>query len=360
MTTPDVQSDVQHELPHAFSAPSLRGVLRQQPADFFVREELSFQPGDGGEHLWLFVRKTGWNTTDLALWLARAARLPLRAVGYSGLKDRQAVTEQWFSLHLPGKADPQWPDWPEGVELLQSVRHTRKLNRGTHRSNYFELVVRELEGEDDLDARLALVAARGVPNYFGEQRFGRAKGNWVRGSAWLRGEGEAPRKQQLKGFWLSAVRSGLFNAVLAERVRRDCWDTLLAGDICQPDDSRGLFRADEDEQAATRVVAGEVHPTAPLPGVDGLQPDGECAALEHQVLSSYAQEISGLCAEGVEGMRRATRLPVRDLQWHRDGDALHVQFRLPAGAFATTVLAELVDTHTRHVDNSTDSEALPT
>ena len=92
MTTPELQTDVQQALPHAFSAPSLRGVLRQQPADFFVREELSFQPGDGGEHLWLFVRKTGWNTTDLALWLARAAKLPLRAVGYSGLKDRNEVT----------------------------------------------------------------------------------------------------------------------------------------------------------------------------------------------------------------------------------------------------------------------------
>src|SRR5690606_15974484 len=121
----------------------------------------------------------------------------------------------------------------------------------------------------------------------------------------------------------------------------------------------GLFRADEDARAAARVVAGEVHPTAPLPGVDGLQADGECAALEQQVVSAYAHEISVLCAEGVDGMRRATRLPVRDLQWHRDGDALHLQFRLPAGAFATTVLAELVDTRTRHADNSTDSEALP-
>src|SRR5690554_2671246 len=132
--------------------------MRTEPEDFVVREQLSFVPGEGGEHLWLRIQKRLWNTMDVAQWLAKHAKLPLRAVGFSGLKDRRAVTEQWFSLHLPGKADPDFPEWPEGVELLQSVRHTRKLNRGTHRSNYFELVVRELEGEDDLDARLALVA----------------------------------------------------------------------------------------------------------------------------------------------------------------------------------------------------------
>ncbi len=332
------------ELPHAFGTPQASGLIRFQPEDFFVREELGFTPGDGGEHVWLLIRKRGWNTADLALWLARAAKLPLRAVGYSGLKDRQAVTEQWFSLHLPGKADPQWPDWPDGVELLHSVRHTRKLNRGTHRYNFFALTVRELSAATDLPERLAQVAARGVPNYFGEQRFGRDLGNWQRGGAWLRGEGEAPRKPQLRSLWLSAVRSGIFNAVLAERVRRDCWDQLLAGDICQPEGSRGLFFAREDDQATVRVASGEVNPTAPMPGNGGLVAEQDAATLEAGVLVAFNAEIAALCAEGLDAARRSTRLRVRDLSWRLDGQQLQLEFRLPAGAFATSVLAELLTT----------------
>ncbi|MDF1781376.1 MAG: tRNA pseudouridine(13) synthase TruD [Alcanivoracaceae bacterium] len=335
------------ELPHAFGAPTARGYIRRQASDFYVREELSFEPGDGGEHLWLYIRKTHWNTTDLALWLARAAKLPLRSVGYSGLKDRHAVTEQWFSLHLPGKEDPQWPqDMPEGIEIMQSVRHTRKLNRGTHRFNFFRICVTDIEPqeEDNFSSRLEKIQSRGVPNYFGEQRFGRDQNNWLRGSAWLRGEGDAPRKMQLKGIWLSAVRSGLFNAVLAERVRNDCWDVLLAGDVCQPEGSRGLFNESEEPLAAERVAQGEVNSTAPMPGVGGVFPSGKCLAMEEAILAPFHAEIAGLEREKVDGLRRSTRLQVRDLQWSHTENSLTLEFRLPAGAFATSVLAEIVHT----------------
>lgn len=332
------------ELPHAFGAPQARGLIRAVPKDFFVREELGFTPGDGGEHLWLLIRKRGWNTADLALWLARSAKLPLRAIGYSGLKDKHAVTEQWFSLHLPGKPDPDGTQWPEGVELLYSTRHTRKLNRGTHRFNFFALQVREIEQGEELAARLEQIATRGVPNYFGEQRFGRELGNWQRGRAWLRGEGEAPRKPQLRSLWLSAVRSGIFNAVLAERVRRDCWDSLLAGDICQPEGSRGLFFEHDDEQAQQRVASGEVNPTGPLVGNGGLSSLAEAALLEAQVMAEFSVEITALQSEGLDALRRATRIHVRDLSWQYQHDTLQLEFRLPAGAFATSVLAELMTT----------------
>lgn len=340
------------ELPRAFGPTTTTGLIRCSPEDFLVHEELGFSPGDGGEHLWLLIRKRGWNTTDLALWLARQARLPLRAVGYSGLKDRNAVTEQWFSLHLPGKPDPDWSHWPDGLELLQSVRHTRKLNRGTHRSNRFVITVRELDGDRDaLAQRLDKVAGRGVPNYFGEQRFGRGLGNWQRGSAWLRGAGEAPRKPQLRSIWLSAVRSGLFNAVLAERVRDDCWDSVLAGDVCQPEGSRGLFYADDDADVVARARAGTVHPTGPLPGVAGMLPRGDAGALEQQVLAAFSEEIAGLQEQGVEALRRALRLPVALLDTGWDDNSLTMTLRLPAGAFATAVLAELlvVRDASRHV-----------
>ena len=257
----------------------------------------------------------------------------------------------WFSLHLPGKADPDFP-WPAGLVALQARRHRRKLNRGTHRGNRFEIVLRELDADRDaLERTLHTLSERGVPNYFGEQRFGRSGGNWQRGQQWLLG-GEAPRKRALRGIWLSAVRSGLFNRVLAERVREGVWDRPLEGDILQPRDSRGLFEADQDASAGARVAAGEVHPTAPLPGKAGMASSAACRQLEARALSGCDALVEALAGEGVDAARRATRLPVNGLQWAwSEGDVLTLGFDLPTGAFATTVLAELVETHTPVNDN---------
>lgn len=335
------------DLPRAHGGPVGQGLLRASPEDFQVREVMAVVPEGQGEHLWLHLRKRGLNTADLALALARLAGLPLRAVGYSGLKDRVAVTDQWFSLHLPGKPDPQLDDLPEGVTLLAAARHSRKLNRGTHRANRFELVIRDLEADPALlQQRLDAVAAQGVPNYFGEQRFGRHGDNFSRARDWLLGQGEAPRKPALRSLWLSAVRSELFNQVLAERVRQSRWNRLLAGDILQPEGRRGLFPADDDAEAEARVNAGEVHPTAPMPGAAGMASSGACAALEDTVLAPHTALIDALAQHKVDGARRATRLPVQDFSWQLPEEAgpgiLRLGMTLPAGAFATTVLAELL------------------
>lgn len=304
---------------------------------------MTVTPDGEGEHLWLEIEKRNWNTEDVALWLAGQTGLHRLAVGYSGLKDRRAVTCQWFSLHLPGKPDPAFAA-AEGLVIRRAVRHRRKLNRGTHRGNRFAIVLRDVSGDRDaIEARLADIARSGVPNYFGAQRFGRDGANWSRGRAWLLG-GEAPRKRTLRNFWLSAVRSGLFNAVLAERVRRGVWHRPLDGDWLQPAGSRGLFRADDDAHAAQRAAAGEVHPTGPLPGAGGVASSGACRELEQRVLAPHRQLIEALGEQGLEAARRATRLRVEALQWRWDQHDLTLDFRLTAGAFATTVLAELVDT----------------
>ena len=333
-------------LPCAHGGPVAEATLKAIPADFQVFEVMHVQPEGDGEHLWLHIEKTGWNTEDVAMWLAKSAGVHRLSVGYSGLKDKHAITRQWFSLHLPGKADPAF-SWPEGLRLCDSARHRRKLNRGTHRANAFVIRATRFSGERAaVEQRLQAIMAAGVPNYFGEQRFGRGAGNLVRGSEWLSG-GEAPRKKSLRGLWLSAVRSDLFNQVLAERVTRGVWNQVLEGDLLQPEGSRGLFRADEDSDAGRRVAEAEVHPTAPLPGVPGMASSGPCRDLEQQVLAPFESVIEGLCREGVEEARRATRLPVRDLQWswrqEREGeDCLELAFVLPTGAFATTVMAELI------------------
>lgn len=321
----------------------LSGALRTLPEDFQVTEILGFAPSGSGEHLWVRLRKTGWNTQDVALVLAKSARLPLRSVGFSGLKDRQAITEQWFSLHLPGKPDPALENLPSGIEILERVRHGRKLNRGTHRANRFEIRVRELAGDDSaLESTLLRIQVEGVPNFFGEQRFGIDDNNVKRGLAWLSGEGEAPRKTQTRSFWLSAVRSYLFNLVLQQRVQDATWNRVISGDILQPDGKRGLFYADEDEQSAARVAAGEVHPTAPLPGKSPMALSGEAAVLEQRILQPYQGVIAGLEREAVDAMRRATRLPVQDFSWQRQQDQLVLNMTLPSGAFATAVLGNFL------------------
>lgn len=328
--------------------PSVRGTIRSQPEDFRVVEQLGFEPEGEGEHLWLSLRKRDWNTLDLAQWLARSAGLRLGQVSYSGLKDRHAVTDQWFSLHLPGRADPEF-DWPDGVQLLRMARHRRKLNRGTHRSNDFALTIRDMSGElEQIEPRLTRLAAQGVPNYFGAQRFGRQARNPANARAWLLGQGEAPRKKAMRGIWLSALRSELFNAVLAERVRQGCWDRVLSGDILQPEGSRGLFAEQDEPAAAERVAAGEVHPTAPLPGRGGMASSRACAELEERILAPEHAVIEALAAQGVDAARRATRLPVAALEWQRDNNNLQLIMTLPRGAFATTVLAELLTWQTDH------------
>ncbi|EKF75128.1 hypothetical protein A11A3_05529 [Alcanivorax hongdengensis A-11-3] len=328
-------------LPRAHGGASCLGRIKTEPQDFRVLEQMHVPLDGDGEHLWLHIEKTGWNTEDVALWLAKEAAVHRLAVGYSGLKDKHAVTRQWFSLHLPGKPDPEF-HWPAGLSSLQAVRHRRKLNRGTHRANAFQLCVRDLHGDTGrLAGQLAAIDQQGVPNYFGEQRFGRLASNLERGRQWLLG-GEPPRKKALRGIWLSAVRSDLFNRVLAARVEQGAWAALLTGDILQPDGSRGLFMADDEPLAGQRVAAGEVHPTGPMPGVPGMASSGACRELEQRILAPHQALIDGLCAQGVEEARRATRLPVRDLQWQQQGDQLTLSFVLPAGAFATTVLAELV------------------
>ncbi len=319
------------------------GRIRVEPEDFRVYEEVGVEPDGEGEHLWLKLRKREWNTEDLAVWLARQAGVPRRRVNYSGRKDRRAVTEQWFSIHLPGQADPAF-DWPPGVEELLARRHRRKLQRGTHRANRFVLRVRDLRGDPEaLEAGLAKVAAEGVPNYFGAQRFGAHNSNALRGRAWLLGTGEAPRKRALRGLWLSAVRSELFNRVLAARVEQGCWNRLLDGDILQPEGSRGLFREADEPDAVARLAAGEIHPTAPLPGAGGMASSGACARLEARVLEPDQALVEALAQAGVDAARRATRLAVQALDWQRQDTELELEFRLPAGAFATTVLAQLLE-----------------
>lgn len=330
--------------PAALGGVAGRGRIRARDEDFIVEEELGFALTGEGEHLFLKVRETGCNTDWVAGQLARWGGRPRVDVGYAGLKDRHAVTEQWFSVRFPGGRHPDTAaiEVP-GVELLEAVPHNRKLKRGALQGNRFRLRVTALEAEPALlDTRLAEIGRRGVPNAFGPQRFGRDFGNLEIAARWLAG-GPEPRRAE-RGFALSAARSLIFNAVLAERIAAGSWETAAAGDPVGLDGRGSWFIAEPGDAALPeRLAALDVHPTGPLWGRGEPPGDGSGATLEREVAARFSEFADGLAAAGLEQERRALRLRVRDLAWSIEGDVLELSFGLPAGAYATAVLRELVE-----------------
>lgn len=332
-------------LPYVFGGPPARGLLRVEPDDFRVEEELGFEPSGHGEHAFLLIEKTGANTDWVARQLASAAGVAPVAVGYAGLKDRHAVTRQSFSVQLPGKADPDWStlDIP-GVSVLSAARHNRKLKRGAHRGNRFRIRLRNVSGDvAAIEARLASMRLRGVPNYFGEQRFGVDGRNLELAAALFAGR-RLPRDQ--RGFALSAARSQLFNDILASRVVAGNWDQALPGEVWMLGGSHAIFGPEAlTEALRARLDAFDIHPTGAMWGRGELRSTDEVRALEASVAAGAATLAEGLERAGLEQERRALRLSIGDLDWIHDppNSSLVVEFRLGAGAFATSVLRELCE-----------------
>jgi tRNA pseudouridine13 synthase len=325
----------------AFGEPCLCGDLRSDPRDFIVVEELGFEPDGEGEHDYLWLEKTASNTAWVAEQLAAFAGIPVRDVGYAGMKDRHAVTRQWFSVRRPRGAPAEWTGLRiDGLTVLRVSRNRRKLRRGAHRGNRFHIVLRNTEPlSGDPGARLADLARLGVPNYFAEQRFGRDAGNLQLASRLFAG---ARLPRQRRGLALSAARSLLFNAVLERRVRLGTWNQLLPGDCANLDGSGSVFPVDcVDDDLRLRASELDLHATGPLWGRGALLTTGDVASLEQEVAAVMALESAGLEKHGLEQARRALRLSVRELEWSMEGRTLELDFRLTRGAFATAVLREL-------------------
>lgn len=335
-------NDANEPLPFAHGGPPLHAVLRATPDDFRVDEQLGYVADGDGEHVLLTVRKRGANTDWVAGQLARFAGVSPVAVGYAGLKDRHAVTTQTFSVQLPGKAEPDWSAFPhDEVQVLASARHRRKLKRGALAGNRFVLVLREVSGDREAaEAVLKAIAARGVPNYFGEQRFGRGGANVERARAMFGGR-RVDRKT--RSMLLSAARSQLFNTVLAGRVSDDSWDRGLPGEIWSLAGSRSWFGPEPfDAALAERLARGDIHPSGPLWGRGDTPATDAAGQRERMVADSEPELVVGLADADMEQERRPLRLLPRDLVWRwLDDDALEVGFELPAGSYATVVVREL-------------------
>ncbi|KRA72874.1 pseudouridine synthase [Lysobacter sp. Root667] len=341
-------------LARAHGAPALRARIRSVAEDFQVEELPGFEPSGSGEHLLLTIEKRGMNTAFAAKRIAAWAGVGELAIGYAGLKDRHALTRQRFSVHLPKRVAPdlaalqQESASGEGLRVLDSAWHAKKLPRGALAGNRFVLTLRELEGDRAaIEARLQALAARGVPNYFGEQRFGRDGDNVANALAMF--GGRRVRREQ-RSLLLSAARSELFNRVLAARVNADCWDRPLDGEVWMLDGSRSVFGPEPfDDTLAARLAAFDIHPSGPLWGRGELRSRDAAAAIEQAALDGEdaAALRAGLEQAGLNQERRALRLRPAGLSWRwieaAEGTALELDFVLLAGAYATVVLAELGD-----------------
>lgn len=333
------------QLHYVHGKPTVRGTIKTTPEDFIVEEILSFEPSGSGEHAFVYVEKWGENTDFIARQLARFTSTKSRDIGYAGLKDRHGRTQQWFSVQLPGQVDPDWSQWQgEQFRVLAHTRNDRKLRRGAIKENRFTLTLRDLDQPaSQLLERVKAIGTTGVPNYFGPQRFGRDGDNVERALDLMRNP-SMRISPHLRGIYFSAARSEIFNQILSQRVLDGSWNQAISGDVYMFPDSKSHFEANsDDEDIQDRIQRMVIHPSGPLVGEKPSVAKKKAAEIEARILSDFAEIHQGLQAERLESLRRPYRLvPQQVCANLLDDGALRIQFSLPAGAYATTVLRELM------------------
>jgi tRNA pseudouridine13 synthase len=332
--------------------PGTGGILKASPADFVVEEIPAYQPCGEGEHLFLWIEKEDVAADALMRHLARALGIPREEIGVAGLKDRRAVTRQFVSV--PARiGDRAASANTDAIRVLSAVRHTNKLKTGHLKGNRFSILLRETQPADEALKLAEAVASRlravGVPNYYGEQRFGIEGETAALGFALLRGEKSArdipPVKRKfLLRLALSAAQSDLFNLALADRLRRGELRKVLAGDVMRKATTGGLFVAEDLSVEQARLDAGETQVTGPLFGPKMPRPQGEPAAREAAVLAAadLPSDVFERYSKLTSGARRPYLTTVPDLAASPDSAGLRLTFTLPAGAYATVVLRELM------------------
>ncbi|MDO4627508.1 MAG: tRNA pseudouridine(13) synthase TruD [Pasteurellaceae bacterium] len=326
--------------------PNLTAVLKATPADFIVREHLGYELTGDGEFVAVYVRKTDANTLFVGEKLAQFVGISAREMSYAGLKDRHAITEQWFCLRMPGKAMPDFSQFQlGGVEILQVTRHQRKIRIGSLAGNHFEILLRSISEQPDLIARLEDIKAQGFPNYFTEQRFGRDGHNLTQALRWANGEIKVKDRKK-RSFYLSAARSEVFNLVVSERLKQGLATQVLPNDIVQLTGSHSWFIADEQEDLTLlqqRLQQKDIQLTAPLIGDNSqlaCQLENEIV-VQHHILQALMQQ------ERLKTARRPILAQAQDLHWQFEPEGLRLSFYLSAGSYATALIRELAQIETQ-------------
>ena len=322
--------------------PKQTALLKAECADFVVKEQLGYDMSGDGEFVAVKVRKTDCNTLFVGEQLAKFAGISARNMSYAGLKDRKAVTEQWFSLQMPGQPTPDFSQFSlEGVEILDVTRHQRKIRIGSLQGNHFEILLRNAEETDKLKERLDFLAKNGFPNYFTEQRFGRDGNNLTQALRWANGEINVKDRNK-RSFYLSAARSEIFNLILSKRMELNLAQQILVGDVLQLNGSHSWFVVDESEDLAQlqqRLAQQDVLLTAPLIGEE----EKSAVDFEHEIFAQHQALFDLMRQERMKAARRPILIHPQHFQWQFEPNGLRLQFALPAGSYATALIRELVN-----------------
>jgi len=330
------------------AAPPNLAEIKSQASDFKVSEKLGFDCAGEGEHIWLHVTKTEMHTTQVATEIARCAKVAVKHIGFSGMKDHRAVTSQWFSVWLPGIKDSDLPDWQtlnkSNLFINKSIRHSRKLKRGTHLENEFEIRLVNFVGDvEELSDRIEMLLTKGVPNYFGEQRFGYAGSNLNKAMDWF-DKGYKIKQQNRRSLLLSSARAWLFNLVLSRRLVNQDWLTVYDNEPLNLSGSKSYFLSNDRVADQKRLIAMDVNTTGPLwgRGIDKTLPNSSLRIMEEEVLTNHPLFLQGLEQAGLSYDRRSLRFVPKKLVWNVTGDCITLNFSLSRGQFATAFLRELV------------------
>ena len=330
------------KLNYLLGTPQQTGRLKAEFTDFIVREELGYPLAGEGEFVAVKVRKTNANTLFVGEQLAKFVGISAKNMSYAGLKDRHAVTEQWFCLHLAGKETPDFSTFEcEGIEILEVTRHNRKIRTGALKGNHFELLLRDVVETDELKQRLNQLQEIGFPNYFTEQRFGRDGHNLTQAQRWASGE-ISVKDRKKRSFYLSAARSEVFNLVVSQRIADQQMQTVLLGDYLQLAGSNSFFevKAEDLVQSQQRLDENDVLLTAPLIGENSLEQNGnEC---EKAIVAQHKNLISLMKKERMNAARRAMLCKPQDLRWQFEPEGLRLTFFLNSGSYATGLVRELI------------------
>lgn len=329
-------------LAYLFSPPTTSARMKVEYTDFIVKEELGYSFSGEGEFVAVKIRKTNANTLFVGEQLAAFAGISAKQMSYAGLKDRHAVTEQWFCLHLAGKTTPDFSQFQlDGVEILSVTRHHRKIRIGSLKGNHFDLLLRDVTPNDELITRLNSLLHYGFPNYFMEQRFGRDGHNLTQAQRWAAGEIQVKDRKKRR-FYLSAVRSEIFNLLVSARIQAGLIHQVIEQDIVQLTGSNSWFVAHADEltRLNQRLADKDLQLTAALVGENSLtQTTNE---LEQKMIAEQSLLLKLMQQERLQAARRPMICALETLQWQFEPEGLRLRFFLPAGSYATALVRELV------------------
>jgi tRNA pseudouridine13 synthase len=336
------------KLAYPYDVALINGLVKGQASDFRVTEELGFQPTGEGEHLFLLIEKSMMTTHELIERVADDFSIKPRDIGYCGLKDKLAITQQWLSLYLPGQMHSLKLPIVSDYSLLDHKWHNKKLRPGTHRSNYFAVIVREVESMPETTRhQLDMIRQQGMANYFGEQRFGQ-KGDNVEQA--LRAFSNPRRARKLsrakKSLYLSALRSFLFNRVLSRRIEQGIWDKPAAGDVFMLSGSQSIFYEPINDELLERYYRQDISSTISLHGAGNRLLQSRAREIEDAVLAEHEDIEQCLLQAKAKLQMRAVRVAVTDLRVEFDENAaiLRIEARLPRGSYFTTLLDHFIDT----------------